>query len=173
LRRQRGLSQKKAAADLGISPALLSHYENGIRECGLDFLLRIAEYYSVSCDYLLGKSDIKNPIVYEAEPEAMALDRVLKIAKVHSEQMYDILSSVSKIDSYRMMRALCDNAHKSESYRFGLDVADYRSLSLGVEGLLYSRLGEHGKEKKKLQPLASEAAEKMFADAEEELKKYK
>ena len=62
LRRQKGISQKKAAEELGISPALLSHYENGIRECGLDFLLRLSEYYSVSCDYLLGKSTIKNII---------------------------------------------------------------------------------------------------------------
>ena len=56
LRKERGLSQKKAAADLGISQALLSHYEKGIRECGLDFLIRAAAYYGVSCDYLLGRT---------------------------------------------------------------------------------------------------------------------
>lgn len=56
LRKERGLSQKKAAGDLGISQALLSHYEKGIRECGLDFLVRTADYYHVSCDYLLGRS---------------------------------------------------------------------------------------------------------------------
>jgi transcriptional regulator with XRE-family HTH domain len=53
LRRQRGISHKKAAEELGISPALLSHYENGIRECGLDFLSRAADYYGVSVDYIL------------------------------------------------------------------------------------------------------------------------
>ena len=56
LRKERGYSQKKAATDLGISQALLSHYEKGIRECGLDFLARAAEYYGVSCDYLLGRT---------------------------------------------------------------------------------------------------------------------
>lgn len=56
LRKERGLSQKQAAADLNISQALLSHYEKGIRECGLDFVVRTAEYYSVSCDYLLGRT---------------------------------------------------------------------------------------------------------------------
>ncbi len=35
---------------------MLSHYEKGIRECGLDFLVRIADYYNVSCDYLLGRT---------------------------------------------------------------------------------------------------------------------
>lgn len=56
LRKERGLSQKQAALELGVSQALLSHYEKGIRECGLDFVVRIADYYNVSCDYLLGRS---------------------------------------------------------------------------------------------------------------------
>ncbi len=56
LRKERGYSQKKVAADLDISQALLSHYEKGIRECGLDFVVKVADYYNVSCDYLLGRS---------------------------------------------------------------------------------------------------------------------
>lgn len=55
-RKERRISQKQAANDLGISQALLSHYEKGIRECGLDFLVKIADYYNVSCDYLLGRT---------------------------------------------------------------------------------------------------------------------
>ncbi|MGN0641791.1 MAG: helix-turn-helix domain-containing protein [Huintestinicola sp.] len=55
LRKERNISQKQAAADLGVSQALLSHYEKGIRECGLDFLVKTADYYGVSCDYLLGR----------------------------------------------------------------------------------------------------------------------
>lgn len=56
LRKERQVSQKKAAEDLGVSQGLLSHYEKGKRECGLDFLVRAADYYNVSCDYLLGRS---------------------------------------------------------------------------------------------------------------------
>lgn len=56
LRKERKLSQKKAAEDLGVSQGLLSHYEKGKRECGLEFLVRAADYYNVSCDYLLGRS---------------------------------------------------------------------------------------------------------------------
>lgn len=56
LRKERRVSQKKAAEDLGVSQGLLSHYEKGKRECGLDFLVRAADYYNVSCDYLLGRS---------------------------------------------------------------------------------------------------------------------
>ena len=41
LRKERGITQKQAAEDLGVSQALLSHYEKGIRECGLDFVVRV------------------------------------------------------------------------------------------------------------------------------------
>ena len=71
LRKERGISQKNAAADLGISQALLSHYEKGIRECGLEFLVKAADYYNVSCDYLLGRSPepAGKTISYEDIPE--------------------------------------------------------------------------------------------------------
>ena len=57
LRRSRGLSQRSVAADLHISQALLSHYENGAREPGLDFVCRACEYYGVTADYLLGRTN--------------------------------------------------------------------------------------------------------------------
>ncbi len=56
LRREKGASQRAAAADLGISQALLSHYENGIREPGLAFVVRACDYYGVSADFLLGRT---------------------------------------------------------------------------------------------------------------------
>ena len=62
LRKERGISQKKASGDLGISQALLSHYEKGIRECGLDFVIKCSEYYGVTTDYLLGVSENRNGV---------------------------------------------------------------------------------------------------------------
>lgn len=56
LRKEKKISQRIAAGDLEVSQALLSHYENGLREPGLGFVVRAAEYYGVSCDYLLGRS---------------------------------------------------------------------------------------------------------------------
>jgi transcriptional regulator with XRE-family HTH domain len=67
LRKEREITQKQAAEDLGISQALLSHYEKGIRECGLDFVVRVADYYGVSCDYLLGRSADRNGMMLTAE----------------------------------------------------------------------------------------------------------
>ncbi|MBD5152725.1 MAG: helix-turn-helix transcriptional regulator [Oscillibacter sp.] len=67
LRQEKGISQRKAAAALGISQALLSHYENGIREPGLNFVTKACDYYHVSADYLLGRSLNRDGAVIEAE----------------------------------------------------------------------------------------------------------
>lgn len=56
LRQERGVSQRTAAGDLGISQALLSHYENGIREPGLSFVVKACDYYHVSADFILGRT---------------------------------------------------------------------------------------------------------------------
>ena len=56
LRQEKGISQRQAAKDLGISQALLSHYENGIREPGLAFVSKACDYYNVSADFLLGRT---------------------------------------------------------------------------------------------------------------------
>ena len=56
LRQEKGVSQRTAAEALGISQALLSHYENGAREPGLVFVVRACDYYSVSADFLLGRT---------------------------------------------------------------------------------------------------------------------
>ena len=56
LRHEKGISQRQAAQDLGVSQALLSHYENGIREPGLAFVAKVCDYYQVSAAYLLGRT---------------------------------------------------------------------------------------------------------------------
>ena len=76
LRRTAGLSQRKAAADLNISQALLSHSENGAREPGLNFVCRVCDYYNVTADYLLGRS-----------PNPDGVDRGADIARVFIAEM--------------------------------------------------------------------------------------
>ena len=67
LRRSRSLSQRQAAAELNISQALLSHYENGAREPGLGFVCRACRYYGVTADYMLGLTDSTNADKKERE----------------------------------------------------------------------------------------------------------
>jgi len=56
LRHEKGLSQRQAAAELGISQALLSHYETDAREPKLDFVVKVCDYYSVTTDFILGRT---------------------------------------------------------------------------------------------------------------------
>lgn len=66
LRTEKSISQKAAAADLGVSQALLSHYENGIREFSLDFLCKAADYYGVTADYILGRTGSRTGFAADA-----------------------------------------------------------------------------------------------------------
>ena len=80
LRRGRNISQRQAAGDLGISQALLSHYETGAREPGLNFVCRACDYDGVTADYLLCRSghpgdvSVKDSRAFLAELRSM-LDR--------------------------------------------------------------------------------------------------
>ena len=85
LRRERNISQRQAAAELGISQALLSHYENGAREPGLSFVCRACDYYQVSADYLLCRSEQPN-----------AAEKVLKAAGCMVEEFEKLSENARK-----------------------------------------------------------------------------
>lgn len=87
LRREQGLSQCKAASELHISQALLSHYENGAREPGLEFVVRACDYYGVSADYLLGRTD---------EPGGAALKERLRSLSKELRAMADSVESIAE-----------------------------------------------------------------------------
>ena len=56
IRKNKGVNQRIAAENLGVSQPLLSHYENGVREPGLAFVVRACDYFAVSADQLLGRT---------------------------------------------------------------------------------------------------------------------
>lgn len=60
LRKQKGLSQLRLATELNTTQNTISRYETGEREPGIDELIKLADYFNVSVDYLLGRTD--NPI---------------------------------------------------------------------------------------------------------------
>lgn len=83
LRKERGLSQKEVAARLGVSQALLSHYEKGIRECGLDFVVRSANFYHVTCDYLLGCSESRTGLTGFFTADETEQDQAMNISTIY------------------------------------------------------------------------------------------
>gem|GEM_PF-268883 len=60
LRSEIGLSQEQLAKKLRLSKAAIGHYETGFRRPDLDTLERIADFFGVSTDYLLGRTPIRN-----------------------------------------------------------------------------------------------------------------
>ena len=57
LRKEKGISQLKLALDLNMSQNSISRYETGEREADYRTLILIADYFDVSIDYLLGRTD--------------------------------------------------------------------------------------------------------------------
>lgn len=57
LRKERHITQIKMAMDLNMSQNTVSRYENGEREPGIAELVAIADYFRVSVDYLIGRTD--------------------------------------------------------------------------------------------------------------------
>ena len=57
LRQSRGISQLKLAMDLSVNQNTISRYENSEREADYSTLIKIADYFDVSIDYLLERTD--------------------------------------------------------------------------------------------------------------------
>ena len=57
LRQQKGISQLKLAMDLSMNQNTISRYETGEREADYETLIKIADYFKVSLDYLLERTD--------------------------------------------------------------------------------------------------------------------
>ncbi len=63
IRKAKGISQLKLAMDLNTNQNTISRYETGEREPGIRELINLADYFKVSVDYLLERTD--NPKLYQ------------------------------------------------------------------------------------------------------------
>ncbi|MBP3321661.1 MAG: helix-turn-helix transcriptional regulator [Clostridia bacterium] len=61
LREDSDKTQQQIADVLGTSQTMYARYERGANELPIRHLMKLCDYYHVSADYLLGRSDIKNP----------------------------------------------------------------------------------------------------------------
>lgn len=153
LRKEKGISQKQASVDLGISQSLLSHYEKGVRECGLDFVVKIADYYNVSCDYLLGRTSEREVIIanksnntsisVENPSEKIIVDSVDFIYRIMSEMSNrDITRSATEMimcSLYDVIRLLYKNNSLNNEEFFTLSKESYNCF---VEALFQQKKGK-------------------------------
>lgn len=81
LRTEKGESLEKIAKYLNVTIQTISNYENEKRDMTPDTILKLADYFGVSTDYLLGKTDIRNieedfKFAYHKETEGLSEDEI-------------------------------------------------------------------------------------------------
>lgn len=69
LREKNNISQIEFAKKIGVSNTVLSRYESGDRKPDYDTLNKIADYFNVSSDYLLGRTDTPEPSPHDKDEE--------------------------------------------------------------------------------------------------------
>lgn len=78
LRKGRGMTQSELGGQVGLSKAVISKYETGLGYPSFDVLIRIAQYFGVSTDYLLGVASTRSmDITGLTEPQADALQHLV------------------------------------------------------------------------------------------------
>lgn len=88
LRENRGLIQEILASELGITQQMLSKYERDVLCIKVDVLKRIAEYFNVTTDYLLGISEVKRDLQGQ-----MKMNKTL-------DTYYDLIEIYKGLDEY-------------------------------------------------------------------------
>lgn len=159
MRKDKKISQREASEHLRISQALLSHYENGLREPGFEFLCRAADYYGCSTDYLLGRTLDKQGISLILDPEEGAED--ISGEGRGDERSFKIISSATSMllelarlsESEELAEAVSTHLMVSYTRLFGLlarnsnmqlvEATAYTAEALGVMCEVCLKLAEH------------------------------
>ena len=107
LREKRGLIQEILAVELGITQQMLSKYERDSSIIKVDVLKKLAGYFNVTTDYLLGLSDVKRDLtgqirINETIDEYYDLIEVYKkLDKYDQEMIWTMIQAVRKIAEKR------------------------------------------------------------------------
>ncbi len=143
LRTEKGISQKTAAIDLGVSQALLSHYEKGIREYSLSFLCKAAEYYGVSTDYILKRTNNRTGVVSDESIDVegdsnFTTATIYRAALMVNERMNAGSSEAGELSdlmfatlTYRILNAAAQKGYIPKRW-FSLDTKHAQSFSLAL-----------------------------------------
>ncbi len=99
LRKKQKLPQKIVAEDLGIARSTYSNYENNIRLPDYNMLLRIADYFQVSTDFLLGREDRTNKTL-TSENLAKALETLTYASDLNEADHQFIAEHLEKFIAY-------------------------------------------------------------------------
>lgn len=95
LRKERGVLQKEVATYLNVTVATISNYEKGVHAPDLDTLILLADFFDVSTDYLLQRTNYKSSV------------NILNRRLTADYTVCDLLNTIIELDP-RNMQALLD-----------------------------------------------------------------
>lgn len=110
LRNERNLLQKDVAEHLNISVSTYCNWEKGKFEPDQDSLLKLADFFGVSADYLLGREEKSSP----AEQESLRIPEALKPYQVAFFDGIEGLSEESMQDILKYIEFVKEKENKKE-----------------------------------------------------------
>lgn len=96
LREELGLKQEELAKKLSVSSSAIGMYERDAREPNNELMLKIANFFNVSLDYLLGKSDIRNPEKEEPSWLSDFMDNYVPPSEKQKQQIRELVDIILK-----------------------------------------------------------------------------
>lgn len=97
LRDEKNISQIDLAEYLGISQQALSKWENNKTEPDNDSLIKIAQYFNVSTDYLLGNSESRNNLQpYESELEKVLFSKAKELSDEDKRTVLSVINAIKR-----------------------------------------------------------------------------
>lgn len=116
LREQHGIEQKQLAHDLGVSQPTISCWENGSKQPSSKSVYKLADYFDVSTDYLLGREDAKKAPPPDGDGAGLALQGRPELAALMerlSQLDDDQLRSAEDYLDFILSRELSDDSRPS------------------------------------------------------------
>ena len=117
VRELKGISQRQAAEDLNISPQNLSYYENG-RDAGYDLLIRMARYYDVTVEYLIGESPVMQRENIDVNKELGLNDKTINLLRQRNKFGYsyaaDIVNEIVRTEYFQRLVTIFSEDNESK-----------------------------------------------------------
>ncbi|AEE95322.1 helix-turn-helix domain-containing protein [Mahella australiensis] len=109
LRLEKGLSQKEIANAIGVDRTTYNKYETGKSQPDFDTVQKLADFFGVSVDYLLGRSDTRNSdVIEEAIKDDPELERIWNMLNNREEVrvMFKKIADLKPADVKRILKII-------------------------------------------------------------------
>lgn len=99
LREEKRLLSKEFAKIMNVEPATISNWENGNRFPKDDVLIKIADYFDCSIDYLLGRTDDKLSKIYSGKLHGQTIEIEIDKGYPHELTAEDVQNIINQLDA--------------------------------------------------------------------------